>query len=130
MRRWLFLALALFGCETTDRRAPEAAKPADQATRPSPVDQAAESVRRAKDEFVTGAQRRLDDAVLRSKELGAEASAELAEKRKQTEALLRDARDQAGAKWDEAQGNIDRALADLEAEIERLRQGMTGRDGG
>jgi hypothetical protein len=129
MRRWLFLALALFGCETTDRRAPEAAKPAE-ATRPAPVDEASESARRAKDEFVTGAQRRLDDAVLRSKQLGAEASAELAEKRKQTEALLRDARDQAGAKWDEAKGNIDRALGDLEADIERLRQGVTGRDGG
>jgi hypothetical protein len=130
MRRWLFLALALFACDTKDHRAPEAAKPVEGASRPSPVDEAAESVRRAQDEFVTGAQRRLDDAVRRSEQLGAEASEKLAEKRKQTEALLRDARDQAGAKWEQAKGNIDRALADLEAEIERLRQGVAGSDGG
>jgi hypothetical protein len=130
MRRWLFLALALFACETKDQRAPESAMPAVGGTRASPVDKAAESVRRAQDEFVTGAQRRLDDVVRRSEQLGAEASAQLAEKRKQTEALLRDARDQAGAKWEQAKGNIDRALADLEAEIERLRQGVAGSDGG
>jgi len=128
MRRWLFLALALVGCETRDRRAPEATKPAE--TAPPPADPAAETMRRAKDDFVSGAQRRLVDVVRRSQELGSEASAKLDEKRKQTEALLRDARDQAGAKWDQAKGNIDRALADLEAEIERLRQGVAGRDAG
>jgi hypothetical protein len=130
VRRWLFLSLALFACDTNERRASEAAKPADQTARPAPVDEAADSVRRAKDEFVTGAQRRLDDVVRRSEQIGIEASAQLAEKRKQTEALLRDARDQAGAKWDQAKGNIDRALSDLEADIDRLRQGVTGRDGG